>query len=68
MGKIIIADNPLNEMSIAQELLPPALNAVIVAAQRIRLLSAAFPTFVIGHSRSAHIIPTRAQNLIGVLS
>jgi phosphoglycerate dehydrogenase-like enzyme len=29
MGKIIIADNPLNEMSIAQELLPPALNAVM---------------------------------------
>jgi phosphoglycerate dehydrogenase-like enzyme len=29
MGKIIIADNPLNEMSIAQELLPPALGAVM---------------------------------------
>src|ERR1700689_30553 len=29
MGKIIIADNPLNEMSIAQELLPPALDAVM---------------------------------------
>src|ERR1700689_5588654 len=29
MGKIIIADNPLNEMRIGQELLPPALNAVM---------------------------------------
>src|ERR1700677_1164618 len=29
MGKIIIADNPLNEMSIAKELLPPALDAVM---------------------------------------
>jgi phosphoglycerate dehydrogenase-like enzyme len=29
MGKIIIADNPLNEMSIAQDLLPPALDAVM---------------------------------------
>jgi phosphoglycerate dehydrogenase-like enzyme len=29
MTKIIIADNPLNEMSIAQELLPPALDAVM---------------------------------------
>ena len=29
MGKIIIADNPLNEISIAQELLPPSLEAVV---------------------------------------
>ena len=29
MGKIIIADNPLNEISIAKELLPPTLDAVI---------------------------------------
>jgi phosphoglycerate dehydrogenase-like enzyme len=29
MGKIIIADNPLNEISVAKELLPPALDAVI---------------------------------------
>ena len=28
MGKIIVADNPLNEMSIAKELLPPALDSV----------------------------------------
>lgn len=32
MGKIIIADNPLNEISIAQELLPPSLEAVIAKA------------------------------------
>src|ERR1700710_3200626 len=29
MAKIIIADNPLNEIGIATELLPPSLNAVI---------------------------------------
>jgi phosphoglycerate dehydrogenase-like enzyme len=29
MAKIIIADNPLNEISVAQELLPPSLDAVI---------------------------------------
>lgn len=29
MAKIIIADNPLNELSIARELLPPSLDAVI---------------------------------------
>lgn len=29
MARIIIADNPLNEISIAQELLPPSLDAVI---------------------------------------
>jgi phosphoglycerate dehydrogenase-like enzyme len=29
MTKIIVADNPLNEMSIAKELLPPALHAVM---------------------------------------
>jgi phosphoglycerate dehydrogenase-like enzyme len=29
MTKIIVADNPLNEMSIAQELLPPSLEAVM---------------------------------------
>ncbi|HEX2942983.1 MAG TPA: 2-hydroxyacid dehydrogenase [Rhodopila sp.] len=29
MSKIIIADNPLNELSIARELLPPSLDAVI---------------------------------------
>ncbi len=29
MGKIIIADNPLNEIDIAKELLPPTLDAVI---------------------------------------
>jgi phosphoglycerate dehydrogenase-like enzyme len=29
MGKIIIADNPLNEISIARELLPPSLDAVV---------------------------------------
>ena len=29
MGKIIVADNPLNEMSIARELLPPVLDAVM---------------------------------------
>ncbi len=29
MATIIIADNPLNEISIAKELLPPSLNAVI---------------------------------------
>jgi phosphoglycerate dehydrogenase-like enzyme len=29
MAKIIIADNPLNEIDIARELLPPALDAVI---------------------------------------
>jgi phosphoglycerate dehydrogenase-like enzyme len=29
MGKIIVADNPLNEMSIARELLTPALDAVM---------------------------------------
>jgi len=29
MGKIIIADNPLNEISVAKELLPPTLDAVI---------------------------------------
>ena len=29
MGKIIVADNPLNEMSIARELLPPSLDAVM---------------------------------------
>ena len=29
MSKIIVADNPLNEMSIAQELLPPSLDAVM---------------------------------------
>ena len=29
MGKIIVADNPLNEMSIAKELLPPGLDAVM---------------------------------------
>ena len=29
MTKIIVADNPLNEMSIARDLLPPALSAVM---------------------------------------
>ncbi len=29
MGKIIIADNPLNEISVAKELLPPTLEAVV---------------------------------------
>jgi phosphoglycerate dehydrogenase-like enzyme len=29
MGKIIVAENPLNEMSIARELLPPSLDAVM---------------------------------------
>jgi phosphoglycerate dehydrogenase-like enzyme len=29
MSKIIIADNPLNEISIAKELLPPSLDAVV---------------------------------------
>src|ERR1700710_2827463 len=29
MTKIIVADNPLNEMSIARELLPPSLDAVM---------------------------------------
>src|SRR5579864_3558073 len=29
MSKIIIADNPLNEISIAMELLPPSLDAVV---------------------------------------
>ena len=29
MPKIIIADNPLNEISVAQELLPPSLDAVV---------------------------------------
>ena len=29
MAKIIIADNPLNEISIARELLPPSLDAVV---------------------------------------
>ena len=32
MGKIIIADNPLNESSIARELLPPSLDAVFAKA------------------------------------
>ena len=29
MAKIIIADNPLNEIAIARELLPPSLDAVV---------------------------------------
>ena len=29
MGKIIVADNPLNEMTIARDLLPPSLEAVM---------------------------------------
>ena len=29
MGKIIVADNPLNEMTIARDLLPPSLDAVM---------------------------------------
>ena len=29
MATIIIADNPLNEISIAKELLPPSLDAVV---------------------------------------
>ena len=29
MTRIIIADNPLNEISVAKELLPPSLDAVI---------------------------------------
>ncbi len=29
MDLIIIADNPLNEISIAKELLPPSLDAVV---------------------------------------
>ncbi len=32
MGKIIIADNPLNESGIARELLPPSLDAVFAKA------------------------------------
>ena len=32
MTKIIVADNPLNEMSIAADLLPPSLNATMAKA------------------------------------